>query len=89
MYAPERGLYGCRHCHEGQKLKYIKEGSVVKLVVCGPGPQRAEKLVTVSKVVGREAFIPGFTAPFSKDTGICKVKLVKGMLVMLEPDSDD
>jgi hypothetical protein len=73
----------------GRTMKFLKEGNFVRLVVCGPGPRRAEERVKVRVVEGRQVYIHGLQVPFSKDTGICEVTLKKGMLVMLEPDSDD
>lgn len=70
-------------------MKFLKEGNVVRLVVCGPGPRRAEERVKVRVVEGRQVYIHGFQAPFCRDTGVCQLPLMKGMLVMLEPDSDD
>ena len=70
-------------------MKFLKEGNVVRLVVCGPGPRRAEERVKVRMVEGRQVYIHGLQASFSRDTGVCEVTLWKGMLVMLEPDSDD
>ena len=67
-------------------MNFITEGAIVRVVVCGPGTERAVERVKVRKVEGDKAYIHGLQSPFSKDTGICEVKILPGMQVMLEPD---
>jgi hypothetical protein len=70
----------------GPPLRKAKVGSLATLVVCGPGPRRAEEVVKVEKVEGREIYVEGLGLAFSRDTGVAKTTLKKGMLVMLDDE---
>jgi hypothetical protein len=67
-------------------MKNTKEGTVVRVVVCGPGPRRAEERVKVRKVEDGKVYVEGLKSPFSLVTGRCLVTFVQGMMVTLAPD---
>ncbi|MCI0150356.1 hypothetical protein KNO81_31285 [Paraburkholderia sediminicola] len=68
----------------GPPLRKAKVGSLVNLVCCGPGPTRAEESVKVRHVGDGDIYIEGVDFAFCRRTGVARVTLQPGMLVMLD-----
>lgn len=58
--------------------------ALVRLVVIGPGRERAEEYVRIRGIVGDDIYIDGLEASFSRTTGMCKANFMPGTLARLE-----